>query len=87
MYWLPISERIKYEVACVFFGAIIGSGPAYLCYISTHRLVHFICSSSDVLILKVQQAFALSLASDPTFGIHSHKTLDIAQPCNLLKPN
>ena len=24
---------------------------------------------------------------DPTFGIHSHKTLDIAQPCHILKPN
>ena len=32
-------------------------------------------------------AFAPSLALDPTFGIHSHKTLDIAQPCHLLKPN
>ena len=28
-----------------------------------------------------------SLALDPTFGIHSHKTLDTAQPCHLLKPN
>ena len=31
--------------------------------------------------------FAHSLALDPTFGIHSHKTLDTAQPCHLLKPN
>ena len=31
-------------------------------------------------------AFVLSLALDPTFGIHSHKTLDTAQPCHLLKP-
>ena len=30
---------------------------------------------------------AHSLALDPTFGIHSHKTLDTAQPCHLLKPN
>ena len=28
-----------------------------------------------------------SLALDPTFGIHSHKTLDTAQPSHLLKPN
>ena len=27
----------------------------------------------------------LALALDPTFGIHSHKTLDTAQPCRLLK--
>ena len=32
-------------------------------------------------------AFAPSLALDPTFGIDSHKTLDTAQPCHLLKPN
>ena len=33
------------------------------------------------------KASALSLALDPTFGIHSHKTLDTVQPCHLLKPN
>ena len=32
-------------------------------------------------------ASALSLALDPTFGIHSHKTLDTVQACHLLKPN
>ena len=32
-------------------------------------------------------ASALSLALGPTVGIHSHKTLDTAQPCHLLKPN
>ena len=30
MHWLPISERIKYKVACMCFSAINGSGPAYL---------------------------------------------------------
>ena len=30
LHWLPISERIKYKVACMCFGAINGSGPAYL---------------------------------------------------------
>ena len=30
LHWFPISERIKYKVACVCFSAIIGSGPAYL---------------------------------------------------------
>ena len=32
-------------------------------------------------------AFALSLALDPTFGVHSLETLDTAQPCHLSKPN
>ena len=30
VHWLPISERIKYKVACMCFSAITGSGPAYL---------------------------------------------------------
>ena len=30
LHWLPISERIKYKVACMCFSAISGSGPAYL---------------------------------------------------------
>ena len=41
LHWLPISERIKYKVACMCFNAINGSGPAYLnCYMSTLHLVH-----------------------------------------------
>ena len=32
-------------------------------------------------------SYLQSLALDPAFGIHSHKTLDTAQPCRLLKPN
>ena len=28
--WLPISESIKYKVACMCFSAINGSGPANL---------------------------------------------------------
>ena len=30
LHWLPISERIKYKVACMCFSAISGSGLAYL---------------------------------------------------------
>ena len=30
LHWLPISERIKYKVACMCFSAINGSGSAYL---------------------------------------------------------
>ena len=30
-------------------------------------------------------ASVLSLALDPTFRIHSHKTLDTAQPCHLFQ--
>ena len=43
LHWLPISERIKYKVACMSFSAISGSCPAYLsnCCMSTFRLVHY----------------------------------------------
>ena len=94
LHWLPILERIKYKVACMCFSAINGSGPAYL-----SELLHLytpsrtLRSSSDTRVLEIQQykrkthGFRTSLALDPTFGIHSHKTLDTAQPCHLLKPN
>ena len=55
MHWLPISERIKYKVACVCFSAIIGSGPAYLSellYVYTPS--HTLRSASDTRMLKIQ---------------------------------
>ena len=94
LHWLPISERIKYKVACMCFGAINGSGPAYLSeLLHVYTPSRTLRSSSDTRMLEIQQykrkthAPALSLALDPTFGIHSHKTLDTVQPCHLLKPN
>ena len=39
LHWLPISECIKYKVACMCFSAISGSGPAYLSEML--RLVHY----------------------------------------------
>ena len=30
LHWLPISERIKYKVACMCFSAISDCGPAHL---------------------------------------------------------
>ena len=60
------------------------------CSMSTLRLVAYAllltltCWKSSNTNARVM-AFVLSL--DPTFGIHSHKTLDTAQPCHLLKPN
>ena len=88
LHWLPISERIKYKVACMCFSAISGSGPAYL-----SELLHVYtllltpaCWKSNNTNARLM-AFAPSLALDPTFGIHSNKTLDTAEPCHLLKPN
>ena len=62
------------------------------CCMSTLRLVHYAllltpaCWRSNNTKARLM-ALAPSLALDPTFGIHSHKTLDTAQPCHLLKPN
>ena len=62
------------------------------CYMSTLCLVHYALllttarwksSNTNARVM----AFVLSLALDPTFGIHSHKTLDTAQPCHFLMPN
>ena len=69
------------------FSAINGSGPAYLSeLLHVYTPSRTLRSSSDTYNARLM-AFALSLALDPTFGIHSHKTLDTAQPCHLLKPN
>ena len=62
------------------------------CYMSTLRLIHYAlllasaCRKSNNTDSRLV-AFAPSLALDPTSGIHSHKTLDTAQPCHLLKSN
>ena len=93
-HWLPNTVHIKYKVACMCFNAINGSGPAYLSeLLHVYTPSHSLRSSSDTRMLKIQQykrktrGFLLSLALDPAFGIHSHKTLDTAQPCHVLKPN
>ena len=55
LHWLPISERIKYKVACMCFSAINGSGPAYLSellYVYTPS--HTLRSPSDTRMLKIQ---------------------------------
>ena len=45
LHWFPISERIKYKVACMCFSAVNGSGPAYfseLLHVYTpSRTLHF----------------------------------------------
>ena len=62
------------------------------CYMSSLCLIHYTllltpaCWKSSNTNTRVM-AFVLSLALNPTFGIHSHKTLDTAQLCHLLKPN
>ena len=61
------------------------------CYMSILHLVHYTLlltpaywksSNTHARLM----AFALPLALDPTFGIHSHRTSDTGQPCHLFKP-
>ena len=60
------------------------------CCMSTLHLLHYAllltpaCWKSNNTNARLM-ASALSLALDPTFGIHSHKTLDTAQPCPSFK--
>ena len=93
--WLPILERIKYKVVCVYFSAINGSGPAYLSELlnvyTPSRTPH---SSSDTRMLKIQQykRKTLGFRIFSCFGPHIWNPLPqdfryIAQPCHLLKPN
>ena len=88
------SMQILYKVACMCFSAINGSGPAYLSeLLHVYTPSRTLGSSSDIRMLKIQQykrkshGFCAFSCFGPTFGIHSHKTLDTAQPCHLLKPN
>ena len=72
------------------FSAINGSGPVYLSeLLHVYTPSRTLRSSSDTPCWKSNNtnarlmAFAPSLTLDPTFGIHSHKTLDTAQPFRL----
>ena len=56
LHWLPISECIKYKVACMCFNAINGSGPAYLSeLLHVYAPSRTLCSSSDTCMLKIQR--------------------------------
>ena len=56
LHWLPISERIKYKVACMSFNAISGSGPAYLSeLLHVYTPSRALRSYSDTHMLKIQQ--------------------------------
>ena len=57
----------------------------FLCVSGYFKELH-ICWKSNNTNARLM-AFAPSLALDPTFGIHSHKTLNTAQPFHLLKPS
>ena len=56
LHWLPISEHIKYKVACMCFSAINGYGLAYLSEpLHVYTPSRTLRSSSDTRMLKIQQ--------------------------------
>ena len=56
LHWLPISEHIKYKVACMCFSAINGSGPAYLSeLLHVYTPSRTLRSSSNTRLLEIQQ--------------------------------
>ena len=55
LHWLPISDRIKYKVACMRFSAISGSGPAYLSELLHVYTPSRTLRSSDTRMLEIQQ--------------------------------
>ena len=56
LHWLPISECIKYKVACMCFSTINGSGPAYLSeLLQVYTPSSTLRSSSDTRMLEIQQ--------------------------------
>ena len=66
LHWLPISERIKYKVACMCFNAINGSGPAYLSeLLHVYTPSRTLRSSSDTCMLKSRNTNARLMAFTP----------------------
>ena len=103
IYLGPFNRQVKLELEkppkAASSVVLNGSGKIVLvlltslnCCMSTFHLIHYTllltpaCWKSNNTNARLM-ASTLSLALDPTFGIHSHKTLDTAQPCHLLKPN
>ena len=89
---IPKSVQSNQCIIMIGINYTIHSLITKLCYMSTLHLIHYAllltpaCWKSNNTNAKLM-AFAPSLALDPTFGIHSPRTLDTAQPFHLLKPN
>ena len=86
---LPISERIKYKVACMRFNAINGSGPAYLSeLLHVYTPSRTLRSSSDTHMPKIQQYKheTRGFRTLSCYGPHIWNSLPqdhFAQPCHL----
>ena len=87
LHWLPISEHIKYKVACMCFSAINGSGPAYLSeLLHVYTTSRTLRSSSDTHMLKIQQYKCKThgFRTFPWFGPHIWNSLQDLRHCSTL---
>ena len=91
-HWLPISERIKYKVACMCFNATNGSGPAYLSellhvYTPSHTKLFFWHTHDENPTIQTRDSWLSHLSC---FGPQIWNSLPqdhFAQPRHLSKPN
>ena len=67
----------------IIFHTHVEHSPTKTIYIKYYKIKIRTTNTHSTHTLTRLMAFAPSLALDPTFGIHSNKTLDIAQPCHL----
>ena len=78
LHWLPISERIKYKVACMCFSAINSSGPAYTslnCCMSTLHLVHYALLLTRILEIQQYKRKTHGFRTFSCFGPHIWNSL------------
>ena len=94
LHWLPISECIKYKVACMCFIAINGSGPAYLSeLLHVYTPSRTLRASSDTRMLKIQQykrkthEFLTFSCSGPHIWDSLPQDLRHCSTLSFLKPN
>ena len=56
LHWLPVSERIKYKVACMCYHSFAGTAPAYISeLLHVYTPSRTLRSSSDSKLLKIPQ--------------------------------
>ena len=92
LHWLLISECIKVACKCYqWFWSCLPFWTATCLHSVSYTTLFFWHLHAKKPAIQTQDLcpFTLSLALDPTFGIHTHRALDTAQPCHLLflKPN
>ena len=83
LHWLPISERIKYKVACMCFSAVNGSGLVYLpeqLHVYTPCLT--LRSSDTRMLIQQCKRKTRGFRTFPCFGPHVWNLVSLLNPFN-----